>query len=100
MILHNIWTAKAPAWEVTITDLAALPASAAAAACGSHQACCGRYHAGALAPTPEALLRARFSAYAMQNVDYLVATTHKQVGAQLKAEEQGKVTSAHTHTDA
>jgi hypothetical protein len=45
------------------------------------QACCSRYHSGAAsAPTPEALLRSRFSAYALQEVDYLVRSTHKQVG--------------------
>ncbi|WIA23711.1 hypothetical protein OEZ85_000398 [Tetradesmus obliquus] len=50
--------------------------------CGSGQlypACCGRYHTGAAAaPTPEAQLRARFSAYSMQLIDYLVATTHPE----------------------
>ncbi|GBF88151.1 hypothetical protein Rsub_00863 [Raphidocelis subcapitata] len=47
--------------------------------CGSgaaYPACCGRIHAGEPAPTAEALLRARFSAYRLQLVDYLVATTH------------------------
>ncbi|KAF6252247.1 hypothetical protein COO60DRAFT_1644211 [Scenedesmus sp. NREL 46B-D3] len=49
-----------------------------AASAPAGRACCGRYHAGAAAPTPEALLRGRFSAYSMQLVDYLVATTHPQ----------------------
>jgi hypothetical protein len=62
------------------------PGSAAAAKapkscpCGSgksYDACCGRLHAGAPAPDPEALLRARFSAYKLQLADYLVATTHR-----------------------
>ncbi len=48
--------------------------------CGSgkpYESCCGRYHSGAEpAPTPEALLRSRFTAYRMQLIDYLVATTH------------------------
>ncbi len=50
--------------------------------CGSgkpYSGCCSRYHSGnAAAPSPEALLRARFSAYAMQLVDYIVDTTHPQ----------------------
>jgi len=37
--------------------------------------CCGPYHAGRPAPSPEALMRSRFSAYALGDVDYIVATT-------------------------
>lgn len=37
--------------------------------------CCAPYHAGRPAPTPEALMRSRFSAYALGLVDYIVATT-------------------------
>ncbi len=47
--------------------------------CGSGQpyaACCGRYHAGEPAPTPEALMRSRYSAFAMNLTDYLLATWH------------------------
>jgi SEC-C motif-containing protein len=41
------------------------------------QECCDKYVAGrALPPTPEALLRSRYSAYALGKVDHLVATTH------------------------
>ena len=37
--------------------------------------CCGPFHAGAAAPeTAEALMRSRFSAYALGKVDYLIAT--------------------------
>ncbi|WP_340159935.1 YchJ family protein [uncultured Hoeflea sp.] len=45
--------------------------------CGSNQiysACCGRYHAGEAAPTAEALMRSRYSAYALGNLDYIEAT--------------------------
>jgi hypothetical protein len=42
------------------------------------KACCGKHHGGEAAGSPEALLRARFSAYKMQLVDYLVATTHRE----------------------
>lgn len=40
-----------------------------------YSACCGRYLSGnALPPTAEALMRSRFSAFAKQNANYLVAT--------------------------
>lgn len=38
--------------------------------------CCGRYHAGAAAPDAEALMRSRYSAYALVLEDYLLATWH------------------------
>ena len=44
---------------------------------GDYAACCGRYHAGPLhllAPTPEALMRSRYSAYALGLRDYIVDT--------------------------
>lgn len=40
------------------------------------QACCGRYHQGENAPTPEALMRSRYSAFALGLSDYLLATWH------------------------
>jgi SEC-C motif-containing protein len=46
--------------------------------CGSQQlldTCCGRYHAGTPAPTAEALMRSRYSAYTLGLIDYLVDTT-------------------------
>ena len=46
--------------------------------CGSLLAladCCGRYHAGAAPGTAEALMRSRYSAYALGLIDYLIATT-------------------------
>ncbi|MBL0213058.1 MAG: YchJ family protein [Myxococcales bacterium] len=45
--------------------------------CGSGQvdaACCGRFHAGAPAPTAVALMRSRYSAYVRGLIDYVVAT--------------------------
>jgi SEC-C motif-containing protein len=47
--------------------------------CGSGLAatdCCARYHAGEAAPTPEALMRSRYSAYVQDLRDYLLATWH------------------------
>jgi len=38
--------------------------------------CCGRYHAGEAAPTAEALMRSRYSAFMMQNEAYLLSTWH------------------------
>ncbi|NJM96693.1 MAG: zinc chelation protein SecC [Phormidesmis sp. RL_2_1] len=41
----------------------------------SHSACCGPYLTGEqLAPTAEALMRSRYSAFAQGNIDYLVKT--------------------------
>ncbi len=47
--------------------------------CGSGKPtteCCGRYHAGEPAPTAEALMRSRYTAYTLQREDYLIATWH------------------------
>ena len=52
--------------------------------CGSEEpytACCQKHHSGLLAgeagaPTPEALMRSRYSAYALGLSDYLLATWH------------------------
>ena len=38
--------------------------------------CCGIYHAGAPAPTAEALMRSRYSAYVLGLEDYVLATWH------------------------
>lgn len=39
--------------------------------------CCGRYlEDGAAAPTAEALMRSRYTAYVLQREDYLLATWH------------------------
>lgn len=64
--------------------------------CGSartYAACCGRWHAGALflqAPDAEALMRSRYSAYALNLTDYLLATWHASTRpATLQANEPG-----------
>ena len=47
--------------------------------CGSgapYAACCGRWHAGEPAPTAEALMRSRYSAFTMNLVPYLLQTWH------------------------
>ncbi|MDI5920364.1 YchJ family protein [Halomonas sp. LR5S13] len=38
--------------------------------------CCGRHHAGEPAPTPQALMRSRYSAFALNLTDYLLASWH------------------------
>ncbi|MCE7050879.1 YchJ family protein [Streptomyces purpurascens] len=43
----------------------------------SYQACCGRYHSGAsAAPTAEALMRSRYSAFVKGDAGYLLRTWH------------------------
>ena len=50
--------------------------------CGSgapYADCCGRWHAGPLhlqAPSAEALMRSRYSAFVLARPDYLLATWH------------------------
>ncbi|TLF52789.1 zinc chelation protein SecC [Halomonas urmiana] len=47
--------------------------------CGSQRPladCCGRYHRGEAAPSPEALMRSRYSAFALDLTDYLRETWH------------------------
>ncbi len=47
--------------------------------CGSQSSyadCCQRYHAGEKAPTPEALMRSRFTAFVQKLEDYLRASWH------------------------
>ncbi|MFZ5455121.1 MAG: YchJ family protein [Pseudomonadota bacterium] len=47
--------------------------------CGSGRAadaCCARFHAGKPAPTPEALMRSRYSAFVLDLREYLLATWH------------------------
>ncbi|RXZ45417.1 YchJ family protein [Crenobacter cavernae] len=78
--------------------------------CGSgrrYDACCGVYHAGAAAPTAEALMRSRYSAYALGLEAYLLASWHpdtcperldlaedagrlKWTGLEIKATGQGR----------
>jgi SEC-C motif domain protein len=47
--------------------------------CGSsleYGACCGRWHAGELAPSAESLMRSRYSAFVMKNEPYLFESWH------------------------
>lgn len=42
----------------------------------AYEQCCGRYHAGEAAPTPEALMRSRYSGFALGLNHYLLASWH------------------------
>lgn len=47
--------------------------------CGSakkYKKCCRRYHNGMKIPTPTDLVRARWSAYALNDADFIMDTTH------------------------
>jgi SEC-C motif-containing protein len=47
--------------------------------CGSglkYKKCCRMLHHGLPAQSPEALMRSRYAAYALNNVEYIIATTH------------------------
>ncbi len=48
--------------------------------------CCEPYHKGAPAPTAEALMRARYSAYATQNIDFLRESSTEKVRKEFDAE--------------
>jgi SEC-C motif-containing protein len=41
-----------------------------------YDACCGRFHSGAAAPTAEALMRSRYSAFVKGDAAYLLRTWH------------------------
>ena len=43
-----------------------------------YKRCCGPFHGGAPAPTPEALMRSRYAAYALGLTDYVLETTDPQ----------------------
>jgi SEC-C motif-containing protein len=54
--------------------------------CGSglaDDACCARYHRGEPAPTAEALMRSRYTAYVKGEIDYLFATHDPSTSGQL-----------------
>lgn len=54
--------------------------------CGSeisYGACCGVFHQGTPAPTPEALMRSRYVAFVQGNLNYLRETWHASTRPQL-----------------
>ncbi len=58
--------------------------------CGSqtpYAQCCEPFHVQGKAPTAEALMRSRYSAFALKLVPYLVATTHPDARTKTLKEE-------------
>jgi len=50
--------------------------------CGSQKkyiSCCGAYHQGETLPTAEALMRARYAAYVVANIDFIEKSTHPKI---------------------
>ena len=43
----------------------------------TYEQCCGRWHAGEAAPTAEALMRSRYSAFVLHDEPYLLRTWHE-----------------------
>ncbi|MBJ7449651.1 MAG: hypothetical protein JHC93_04750, partial [Parachlamydiales bacterium] len=41
-----------------------------------YEKCCKPFHDGIPAPTALALMRSRYSAYALHLIEYIIATTH------------------------
>jgi SEC-C motif-containing protein len=78
--------------------------------CGSGESlelCCGRYLDGEAAPTAEALMRSRYSAYVLDKHNYLMNTWHSDsrpdeiggtalqwIGLEIVQTEQGEVTDS------
>jgi len=59
--------------------------------CGSgeaYHACCQPFHQGSPAPTPEALMRSRYSAFVLGLADYLLETWHSSTRPQSLDPEQ------------
>ncbi|AJQ96195.1 YchJ family protein [Gynuella sunshinyii] len=58
----------------------------------TYQQCCGRYiEAGLPAPTPEALMRSRYCAYALKKITYLRKTWHPENCPELDLDELNSV---------
>ncbi|HUQ01817.1 MAG TPA: YchJ family metal-binding protein, partial [Kofleriaceae bacterium] len=65
--------------RTTAADASVCPCGTGAA----YRACCGRFHAGAPAPTALELMRSRYSAYALGEIDYLVDTHDPETRASM-----------------
>jgi SEC-C motif-containing protein len=58
--------------------------------CGStlaYAACCGPWHAGASAPTAEALMRSRYCAFVRRDAGHLARTSHPLLRSKLSARD-------------
>jgi SEC-C motif domain protein len=65
--------------------------------CGgsNYLTCCGPYHRGQAAPTAEALMRSRYSAYSQGDLEYLIATLHPR---KRRPTDRPQLSSTITHT--
>ena len=64
-----------------------------------YKECCKIYHDGTPPPTPLALMRSRFAAYAMSNAQYIIQTTHPKspyFESDLKKWEKGILEFCHS----
>ncbi|MCB9672679.1 MAG: YchJ family protein [Alphaproteobacteria bacterium] len=60
------------------------------------ESCCGPYLAGRDAPTPEALMRSRYTAYVTGDIDYLERTHHPETLDTFDAEDAAAWSKAST----
>src|SRR5450432_432931 len=70
---------RTPPRSSTFRSLPSPEMAERACPCGlgdDYDSCCGRFHAGAPAPTAEALMRSRYSAFAVGDAGYLLRTWH------------------------
>jgi SEC-C motif domain protein len=61
-----------------------------------YKKCCRPYHQGVTIPSPTELLRARFSAYVLRDVDFIMQTTHPESPRVEKAERWRASLEAYT----
>jgi SEC-C motif domain protein len=76
-----------------VTDLYSSPCPCGQAR--SLSACCARYWTGTLVQTPEQLMRARYSAFATGQLDFLLQTLHpsrRQIDEMAQLEQSQKTT--------
>jgi len=79
--------------EVDLTRPQACPCQSGLA----YALCCGPFHAGqANAPTPETLMRSRYSAFVLGHMDYLQKTVHGAAAKQFNAADCQRFASSVT----
>ena len=55
-----------------------------------YEQCCRPWHEGGAPPTALALMRSRYAAYALGNIDYILATTHPHHAEASRSVEERK----------
>lgn len=60
----------------------------------SYQVCCQPLHLGSIANTPEQLMRSRYSAFALANIEYLLHTSSKALKIGLSHEDLAQTCQA------